>query len=77
MEETEVSDRPLVRVGWPDIFPESTYAGMTEGEDPIATDCSECGEIIDWQRFRRIAMDAAARHARDVHDDDVDREGWA
>lgn len=72
-----MSDRPLVRVGWPEIFPESTYAGMTPGEDPVATDCSECGEVIDWTSNRGFAQRMAAQHARVVHDDDVDREGWA
>ena len=63
-------DRPLVRVGSHGVL----------GDWERAT-CSRCGLLGEAKSLtaesRHRLASLAYRHARDIHDDDVDREDWA
>lgn len=66
--------RPLVRVGVAHI------AGIALPDDLELT-CSECPEFgVDYEHKGRSTRNRLARqahrHAEEVHDGDVDREGW-
>lgn len=45
--------------------------------DCLVLTCSACGDLTDPGVPRRFLQEKASRHAQDVHDGDVDREGWA
>lgn len=67
-----MAERPLVRVGAPVV------SAPTLGR-PLVT-CTACGEVsqerdptdVGWAMLGYLAH----RHAVNVHDGDVDREGW-
>lgn len=66
--------RPLVRVGFP---VRDLPSGPRLMGDWLEATCTGCGLLGTGEKSRRPRLiDRAARHARDVHDDDVDREGW-
>lgn len=76
-----MADRPLVRVAHPEV-PDYTDPGhLVEMPDLLYVHCSVCDVVADYddarEPVRARLQQLAAAHAREVHDGDVDAEGWA
>lgn len=73
--------RIVVAVGHPMVETGDPARPMASLDGMLVVSCSTHGEITDWSddrpQRRRLQQEAAARHARDDHDDDVYRLGWA
>lgn len=74
--------RPLVAVKHPTIPGPTEYGesvGAEEVPEALVLTCSGCGDLTDWESIaaRQDLQRRAARHAAEVHDGDVDAEGWA
>lgn len=50
-------------------------------DDLLFADCSQCGQLTDWETndepWRTHLIRVASRHAAEVHDGLVVQEGWA
>lgn len=78
MPELGLEVRPLVRVGAP-ILEDLEFGEDVKIDEALVLACSDCGDLTDWKDkgSRHLLQLAAYQHARDVHEGDVDREGWA
>lgn len=69
-------DRPVVAVCNPTV--DDDTGAPVEVREALVVTCSSCGDLTDWESLgaRRALQVQARRHAHDVHDDDVQAEGW-